>query len=436
MAVGRDDGSWMTERVSLDWARSNWGELDGLALLRAALTGPFAGQIAMVSSFGAESAVLLDMVASVDRRTPVVFLETGKLFPETLAYKDELVDWLRLEDVRSIQPGCRPSSRIPIRTGICGSREPDLCCHIRKTEPLDQALAGFAGWITGRKRFQGGVRTALPAIESRPGHRPAQAQPVGRTGPRTTSGTIAGCASCRCILCWRAAIPSIGCSPAHGRSRMARMSGPVDGGSSTRPSAASIAAKVSSRAEQKAAPRDARCGLATRLAVGGEPEAGQPFTASLRPLPDLNLTTLLAAILIDLAGLRVAAFALRPLGRPRTPQSRRSKPSDPCSGRPGYHAARRSPTWLASLFGLPVAVATAELSSSRVINALPSYAQRKTTPYHECRQLQIAWNTNSRPVAARDLLASALTTHSSPSAIFPLWPNKTADSAARGRHIG
>lgn len=156
-----------TERVSLDWARSNWGELDGLALLRAALTGPFAGQIAMVSSFGAESAVLLDMIASVDRRTPVIFLETGKLFPETLAYKDELVAWLGLEDVRSIRPDPAALAKSdPV--GDLWSREPDLCCHIRKTEPLDEALSGFAGWITGRKRFQGGLRTALPAIETDP----------------------------------------------------------------------------------------------------------------------------------------------------------------------------------------------------------------------------------------------------------------------------
>src|SRR5687768_16477453 len=92
------------EPVPIEWARQSWAGLDGLALLRAALTGPMAGRIAMVSSFGAESAVLLDMVASIDRRTPVIFLETGKLFPETLAFKDELVDWLRLADVRTIRP--------------------------------------------------------------------------------------------------------------------------------------------------------------------------------------------------------------------------------------------------------------------------------------------------------------------------------------------
>jgi phosphoadenosine phosphosulfate reductase len=154
-------------RPSLDWARHAWGELEGLSLLRAALTGPFAGRIAMVSSFGAESAVLLDMVASIDRHTPVVFLETGKLFPETLAYKDELVEWLRLEDVRSIRPDAGELARLD-GTGDLWQREPDLCCHLRKTEPLDLALSGFAGWITGRKRFQGGVRAKLPAIESDP----------------------------------------------------------------------------------------------------------------------------------------------------------------------------------------------------------------------------------------------------------------------------
>lgn len=154
-------------RVSLEWARDAWDGLEGLALLRAALTGPCAGRIALVSSFGAESAVLLDMVASIDRRTPVIFLETGKLFPETLAYKDELVRWLGLEDVRSIRPEPAELARFD-GEGDLWKREPDLCCHIRKTEPLDKALEGFAGWITGRKRFQGGLRAALPAIEQDP----------------------------------------------------------------------------------------------------------------------------------------------------------------------------------------------------------------------------------------------------------------------------
>ena len=153
--------------VPLEWVREVWAGLEGIGLLREVLTGPLAGRIAMVSSFGAESAVLLDMIASIDRTTPVIFLETGKLFAETLAYKDELVSWLRLEDVRSIRPEETDLARHD-PDGSLWEREPDLCCHIRKTEPLDQALAGFAGWITGRKRFQGGMRTGMSAIEADP----------------------------------------------------------------------------------------------------------------------------------------------------------------------------------------------------------------------------------------------------------------------------
>lgn len=153
--------------VPLEWVRQAWDGLEGIALLREALTGPLAGRIAMVSSFGAESAVLLDMIASIDRATPVVFLDTGKLFAETLTYKDELVSWLRLEDVRSIRPAEADLARHD-PDGALWEREPDMCCHIRKTEPLDQALAGFAGWITGRKRFQGGMRTGMSPIEADP----------------------------------------------------------------------------------------------------------------------------------------------------------------------------------------------------------------------------------------------------------------------------
>jgi phosphoadenosine phosphosulfate reductase len=97
----------------------------------------------------------------------VIFLDTGKLFPETLAHRDELVDWLGLTDVRAIPPDAADLARSD-PDGELWRREPDLCCHIRKTEPLDQALAGFAGWITGRKRFQGGVRASLPAVETDP----------------------------------------------------------------------------------------------------------------------------------------------------------------------------------------------------------------------------------------------------------------------------
>ena len=149
----------------LDDLQRAYAGLDGLALLRALLKeGPLAGRTALVSSFGAESAVLLDMVATVDPATPVIFLDTGKLFAETHAYREELVDLLRLTDVRVVRPRAAAVARHD-PGGALWSRDPDLCCHVRKTEPLQEALAGFAAWITGRKRFQAGLRSQLPIIE-------------------------------------------------------------------------------------------------------------------------------------------------------------------------------------------------------------------------------------------------------------------------------
>ena len=147
-----------------DLRRAHVGQ-DGLALLRALLKeGPLAGRTALVSSFGAESAVLLDMVATVDPATPVIFLDTGKLFAETQEYREELVAVLRLGAVRVLRPRAAALARYD-PGGELWRREPDLCCHIRKTEPLQEALAGLAGWITGRKRFQAGPRSHLPTIE-------------------------------------------------------------------------------------------------------------------------------------------------------------------------------------------------------------------------------------------------------------------------------
>ncbi len=140
--------------------------LDGLSLLRALLReGPLKGKTVLVSSFGAESVVLLDMVATVDPTTPVIFLDTGKLFPETHAYREEVTVLLGLSDVRLAAPMAgRLQRHDPV--GDLWRREADMCCEIRKTEPLDQALDGFAAWITGRKRFQGSARASLEAIEA------------------------------------------------------------------------------------------------------------------------------------------------------------------------------------------------------------------------------------------------------------------------------
>jgi phosphoadenosine phosphosulfate reductase len=120
--------------------------------------------LALVSSFGIESAALLKVMADVDPAIPVVFLDTGWLFEETLAYRDTLIEKLGLRDVRSIQPPAETLSREDPERELWFS-DPDACCWIRKVEPLQRALAPFRAWINGRKRFQGGLRADIPVVE-------------------------------------------------------------------------------------------------------------------------------------------------------------------------------------------------------------------------------------------------------------------------------
>ena len=121
-------------------------------------------QLALVSSFGTESAALLKVMADVDPAIPVIFLDTGWLFEETLAYRDTLIATLGLRDVRSIKPLEEALSRQDPDRELWFS-DPDACCRIRKVEPLARALKPFSAWINGRKRFQGGARAEIPVVE-------------------------------------------------------------------------------------------------------------------------------------------------------------------------------------------------------------------------------------------------------------------------------
>lgn len=122
------------------------------------------GRTALVSSFGAESAVLLHLVAQVDPATPVLFLETGRLFAETLAHRRDLARRLGLTDVRDLAPDAAelaaedPAGDLAARDGLA-------CCDLRKVRPLARALSGFDAWLTGRKRAHSPGRAALPFAE-------------------------------------------------------------------------------------------------------------------------------------------------------------------------------------------------------------------------------------------------------------------------------
>lgn len=123
------------------------------------------GAVAAVSSFGTESAVLLKVVADVDRTLPVLFLDTLWLFKETLAYRDRLAAQLRLTDIRTITPSPSALAGKDPRNDLCFT-DPETCCALRKVAPLDQALAPFDAWINGRKRHQGGERGKLAVVET------------------------------------------------------------------------------------------------------------------------------------------------------------------------------------------------------------------------------------------------------------------------------
>ncbi|WP_066655591.1 MULTISPECIES: phosphoadenylyl-sulfate reductase [unclassified Sphingomonas] len=133
-------------------------------MLRTVLTEAMVGDVALVSSFGAESAALLHLVASIDPSVPVLFLDTGKHFPETLAYRDTLAERLGLTGLRVLTPDPELLAKKD-GSGLRWSYDPDGCCEIRKILPLDAAMAGFDASITGRKAFQASTRNALPRFE-------------------------------------------------------------------------------------------------------------------------------------------------------------------------------------------------------------------------------------------------------------------------------
>lgn len=149
-----------------DAARLNarFADMDTAGVIAAVLGEDLLHRVAAVSSFGAESAVLLHLLAQADPAIAVLFLDTGKHFPETLAYRDLLIERLGLRGVRTLVPDVAQLAERD-ETGLRWSYDPDGCCDIRKVQPLEQALAGFDASITGRKGFQSATRSGLPRFE-------------------------------------------------------------------------------------------------------------------------------------------------------------------------------------------------------------------------------------------------------------------------------
>lgn len=146
-------------------------------VLRHALT--LLGDLPLVSSFGAESVVLLHMAAQINTDAPILFIDTEMLFPETLEYQQEVAAYLGLTNLTVIK-AAREAIFARDNENLLHLHDPDACCHLRKTEPLEQALKGRDGWITGRKRYQSGARATLDLFEV---ERPLGALPRIKVNP-------------------------------------------------------------------------------------------------------------------------------------------------------------------------------------------------------------------------------------------------------------
>jgi len=153
------------DAIAASRLEDRFAKVKARSLLRLAIEDLFPGRIALVSSFGADSAVLLHMISEIDKKTPVVFVDTGQLFPETLAYRDDLVARLGLDNV--IVAGPEPATlAAEDPEKFLFASDPDRCCDIRKVQPLARALDGYDAWITGRKSFQTATRSRVPLFEA------------------------------------------------------------------------------------------------------------------------------------------------------------------------------------------------------------------------------------------------------------------------------
>ena len=125
----------------------------------------FPDRVALVSSFGADSAVLLHMLSRIDRQLPVLLIETQMLFEETLEYQRNLADRLGLTNVQHIRPEAADLATLDPDDAL-HRRDPDACCVIRKVAPLDRALRRWPVCINGRKRHQTESRSNLRVFEA------------------------------------------------------------------------------------------------------------------------------------------------------------------------------------------------------------------------------------------------------------------------------
>ena len=199
----------LTQRVS---GLNEWYRLhSAFAVLEHGLKSTAAGKLALLSSFDAESIVLLHMISVTKRDTPVIFVDTELLFAETMVYQQDLAERLGLSDVRVIRASETDlNAQDPDKT--LHQRDTNACCNLRKTVPLQKALEGFDGWITGRKRFHGGDRAGLDFFETEAGTGRMKVNPLAHWAPEDVKTYMEENRLPRHPLVTKG-YPSIGCMP-------------------------------------------------------------------------------------------------------------------------------------------------------------------------------------------------------------------------------
>ncbi|MBV9289941.1 MAG: phosphoadenylyl-sulfate reductase [Hyphomicrobiales bacterium] len=197
------------DQIAASRLESRFARLKASSLLRLVIEDLYPGRVALVSSFGADAAALLHMVSLIDKATPVVFVDTGQHFPETLAYRDELCSALGLTGVIVAEPRPETLAQEDPEKFLFAS-DPDRCCDIRKVHPLAAAVEGYDAWITGRKGFQTAERARLPLFEAE-GER-VKINPLVGWSAKEVLAYIAEAGLPRHPLAARG-YPSIGCLP-------------------------------------------------------------------------------------------------------------------------------------------------------------------------------------------------------------------------------
>ena len=182
-----------------------------VAVLEHALNDADLGRTTLVSSFGAESVVLLHLISIMAPDLPVLFIDTQMLFPETLEYQRMLAERLRLTDIRVIR-AADAALALDDPDGTLHQFNTDACCHLRKTLPLEQALGGFDAWITGRKRYQGATRSTIDFFEEEEGSGRIKINPLAHWGREDLDDYMTENRLPRHPLVAKG-YPSIGCAP-------------------------------------------------------------------------------------------------------------------------------------------------------------------------------------------------------------------------------